>query len=355
MTTDLAQRLQDLASRTASGGGGRTGPVTVGDLSPEVLELIRQTHIVKLELPTPFGVPDLAVQNEHSTIKDFQKMLDDILGGNNIFLVGPAGTGKTFTAEAICKVLYGPVGEYMEVINCSQWTSPRDLIGGETIEGYKEGGLINAWKDGKLLVLDELPKLDPNTAGLLNDALAKTGHRGATAPTLTSAARKVYPKHARFGVVATGNITGKKTSSKYGGNNRQDASLIDRFAGSYYWVDFNRDLERSLVYEPVFSIFDAIRDVLLKEDIENDVTLRVMMNANRTYMLEMARLSGEVNEVPGGKTLRDTVESYLKLQDDDTRSLITKALGTRLTDFYNSYRNVARYQGEKAKRAKSVR
>ena len=31
-----------------------------------------------------------------------------------------------------------------------------------------------AWEKGGCLILDELPKLDPNTAGLLNEALAET-------------------------------------------------------------------------------------------------------------------------------------------------------------------------------------
>jgi cobaltochelatase CobS len=84
--------------------------------------------------------------------------------------MGKAGTGKTYMAKAIAESI---MGQPVYVINCSQWTSPIEIRGGQTIKGYEEGLLIKAWANGGILILDELPKLDPNTAGLLNDALAE--------------------------------------------------------------------------------------------------------------------------------------------------------------------------------------
>ena len=97
------------------------------------------------------------------------KIIDGIVLGNNVMLIGCAGTGKTFLAEKVASV----IGLDVEVINCNQFTSPIEINGGQTIEGYQEGKLIKAWSTGKLLILDELPKLDPNTTGILNEALAK--------------------------------------------------------------------------------------------------------------------------------------------------------------------------------------
>ncbi|MEL7147542.1 MAG: AAA family ATPase, partial [Bacteroidota bacterium] len=116
---------------------------------------------------------------EYEQIPEFMKILDDLSVGNNVFLVGPAGTGKSTLARLVVYSFFNrAVNDGKELpfvkINCNQWTSPTDIKGGQTIEGYREGGLIEAWRDGKILILDELPKLDPNTAGILNDALAES-------------------------------------------------------------------------------------------------------------------------------------------------------------------------------------
>lgn len=121
---------------------------------------------------------------EVQQIPQFMKIMDDLSVGNNPYLVGSAGTGKTTIGEKIAYAIKGRAendGQELPftIVNCNQWTSPIDIKGGQTISGYKEGALIEAWRDGKILILDEMPKLDANTAGLLNDALAKSAREDA--------------------------------------------------------------------------------------------------------------------------------------------------------------------------------
>jgi hypothetical protein len=298
-------------------------------------------------------------------------IITDLVTGNNVYLYGLAGTGKTYTAEKIGEMLGIPTF----TINCSQWTSPTIIVGGQTIEGYREGLLVKAWKDGGLLILDELPKLDPNTAGLLNDALSKTGNQPdicgvskeeyekgvakgqnaktqyykgedvpkevfqfakkggfyrVTFPTITSGEGRVYRKHPNFCVIASGNTTMQEQSVAFGGNNRQDYSLIDRFAGSYYEVSFDEALEKSLTYEFVYELCTAIREVILLRGnaAEQAITLRTMLNFNRTYEVEMLSQMDvqnlnyykgvEVNNMPMFKTIQESFDSFLLLlpQDD---------------------------------------
>ena len=187
---------------------------------------------------------------EANQIPAFGKVLDDLLVGNNVFLVGSAGTGKTTLAEKVAYALNGRSESDgneppFKVLNCNQWTSPIDIKGGQTMEGYKEGALIEAWRDGKVLILDEMPKLDANTAGILNDALAKSGKAGAI---IFNGLNEPVAKHENFGCVATGNVIGKGASGNYVGNNKQDASLLDRFSGCIYHIGFNEELERKLIY-----------------------------------------------------------------------------------------------------------
>ncbi len=335
--SQLDTEIKGLLQRTNRKGRA----IQIYDLSPEVMDYIALRKTVHLVLPD-----GRSHQVDPNDIENYQMMVDDLLVGNILYLFGAAGTGKTVTAESLCWTLKGDPKEHLETINCSQWTSPRDVIGGETIGGYEEGGLIRAWETGKMLLIDELPKLDPNTAALFNDALAKTASPPEKAIITTGSGRKVQ-RHPDFMCVATGNTTMKRVDPKYLGNSRQDASLIDRFAGSFYHVGFNEQLERSLVAPCIYDIFTAIRREILKNDIENDITLRIMLNANRTFMLEMERLMNPNNRVVGGKTLRDTVKSYFLLHDDDTAQLIREGLGKDFEALLNKYQDAKAFMSWK--------
>jgi cobaltochelatase CobS len=205
-------------------------------------------------------------------------------------------------AEAIAPIM----GQKAYMINCSQWTSPIQIIGGQTIDGYVEGQLIKAWAEGGILILDELPKLDPNTAGLLNDALAKSDRQPKydekgkidpdTIPEITNGAGKTIKKGQdqpeeslkyRFAVIATGNTNMMDVGNKYSGNQRQDYSLVDRFAGSIYQLDINEETEKRTIYPYVFEVCSVLRDFLNAKDALQSVSLRTMLNFNRTFEQEM--------------------------------------------------------------------
>ncbi len=331
--------------------------ISEDNLSPEIIKMIHsmtQTAGVQ-NPPKPTSIP---VQQEWEkdakgeyvledgkrkpiiekpivTNKDVRKIVSDVLSGNNVYLFGRAGTGKTHLAEAVAESIFR---RKSYTINCSQWTSPTQIIGGQTIQGYKEGLLIRAWREGAILILDELPKLDPNTAGLLNDALAKTSD--AARPREASASRTYITDgkgdkvqcnmEGGFGVIATGNTDMKTADLKYGGNNKQDYSLVDRFAGSYFLIKADKELEKRLIYSSVWKIADLIRNFLEIDvnSIEN-ISIRTMLNFNRTYEKEMLALlespyADELN-MPDtrlganadpalqnvGKTLKDAIMSFV--------------------------------------------
>lgn len=281
-----------------------------------------------------------------ASAKQSAKVVADLLAGNNVYLMGKAGSGKTYMAEAIAEsVLNQP--KFM--ITCSQWTSPIEIRGGQTITGYVEGELIKAWAQGGVLILDELPKLDPNTAGLLNAALAESSAQPkynddgtvdeSTIPIITngkgdkikkgSAALNESTKY-RFCVIATGNTDMMSIGSKYGGNQKQDYSLVDRFAGSYYYLDADEALEIKLTYPYVFGVCQAMRNFLNKEtEAIQSISLRTMLNFNRTYEQQMLRELGtspyvdEVYDNDGKKieetkTIEDSIISFIKMMDNET-------------------------------------
>ncbi|WP_025741937.1 AAA family ATPase [Aquimarina pacifica] len=288
-------------------------------------------------------------------IPHFMKILDDLHVGNNVFLKGIAGTGKTTLAEKVAYAYFGRKENDKKelpfvIISCNQYTSPIDIKGGQTMSGYKEGGLIEAWRDGKILIIDELPKLDPNTAGLLNDPLAKTAKEEAIT---FNGRNEPIVKHPDFGCIVTGNVTGKAMSSNYIGNNKQDSSLLDRFSGSIYEIGFNERLERALVYPALVNQCIKIRNSILAwegknqstSDMDDIMTLRTMLNFQRIYLQEMLRETGIKNEagrrlerVQNGKTLKDCMDSYFLVINTEKATHIKQE--TDVSTFLNNYRGL---------------
>jgi cobaltochelatase CobS len=279
--------------------------VCYDDLCEDVVKAIKDTRMVTLsrvDLPDTGSFPN--------DIPNLLRIVDDIHLGHNVFLIGGAGTGKTYLAEKVSEV----TGTETETINCNQFTSPIEINGGQTIEGYQEGKLIRAWSEGKILILDELPKLDPNTAGILNEGLSKTNLK-ATDPRafLTNTRGDRFRKKEGFGVIATGNIYPNTESSSYGANNKQDLSLLDRFGGSVYEIEKNTEFEKTKFLPGhlfLWNIADTIRTQIEINKWEAQVSIRFMQTSLRTYLAEMKELK-KGSDMDDRKTYKDVIDSFL--------------------------------------------
>lgn len=295
--------------------------ITFDDLDTDV-----QNRFSNLPITIRYELPDKTLPSfSKPAIHEFQQMVDDVLLGNNLFLVGGAGTGKTFTAENL--IAKQALNRPHITINCSQWTSPTEIIGGQTMDGYVEGKLIEAWKNGWVLILDELPKIDPNTAGLFNDALSKTYQNDAL---IFNARKESFIKHPDFACIATGNIYPNKESLSYGANNKQDLSLLDRFSGAVYFVEKNPVIEKQILQNTmIWSICDKLRESIEQLKYEAQLSLRFMRTARDAYALEMKRLQSKTAKaIPAneGKTFKSATDSFLstftELQQQNLRENI---------------------------------
>lgn len=337
------------------------------NISPTLIAILMQKADIKIPNPDVPKLPEsveTAAQEFSYMQSGVTSIFTDILVGNNVYLFGRAGTGKTTLAKKIANFL---LQRETFVINCNQFTSPIDIIGGQTIEGYKQGRLVDAWKNGGVLILDELPKLDPNTAGLLNEALAESAAKDKKTeitkdeynkfkimledtkrelgfdiqvdgknyyridyPVITDGKGQKIRKHKNFACIGTGNTNMKEISQNFSGNNRQDYSLVDRFAGSFYKIDYDDALEQKLTYSRVYSVSKTIRDILDadKNSIES-VSLRTMLNFNRIFEQQGLRKIRSkyaippivINKKPHAKTLGDSLYSFIDTLPDATQDL----------------------------------
>ncbi len=309
--------------------------IKYNDLDTDLQHLLStKERLIRYELPEK-TLP----QFNRPSIASFQQIVDDMMLGNNVLLIGGAGTGKTFLAENLLTKM--ALGRKHLTINCSQWTSPTEIIGGQTMDGYVEGKLIEAWKHGYVLILDELPKIDPNTAGLFNDALAKTKMDKAI---IFNGRKESFEKHPDFACIATGNIYPDKESMSYGANNKQDLSLLDRFSGSVYFIEKNESIEREVIgNDMIWSLCNQLRSSIETLKYEAQLSLRFMQNARDSYLLEMKRFkSGKKDGLQPneGKTLKVAFDNFLSTFTEVQIKNLKEKIGysTHLKDYqYRQY------------------
>jgi cobaltochelatase CobS len=333
----------------------KTEKVNLTELDSDVMDFIKQNQKVILELPN-FGLK-IEVNQSDANIPYFFEVIDDVLAGNNVYLIGEAGGGKTYTAEEVAKKLKR---EYT-IINCSQYTSPTEILGGQTIDGYKEGKLIDAWRKGKILILDEMPRLDPNTAGLFNDALAKSSKTREAKNALISSTNPEEPpieRNEKFALIGTGNIyPNTAPPSKYKANNQQDLSLLDRFSGSVYKVEYSRPLDEltsrfKFLYDMLIGNYyeytEAIKNkqtppeakglrTIIKDLGLDDlavVSYRTLVSFRVAFEFELvraiAKYEGRPTNMREGKTLQKALDSFMVAFSDSTvETLINKTKFTK--------------------------
>jgi cobaltochelatase CobS len=304
----------------------KKGKIKYDDLSDELKDKLNGMVKVTLNLTTNTYTANVSGGLTLDEVNDplFQKIVSDVVAQNNIYLYGSAGTGKTFTSEKLAKFL----GWTFVEVNCNQFTSPLDLIGGQTIDGYQKGKLEIAWSnvdensknlEGAVLCLDELPKLDPNTAGLLNSALAKIKLSNAT---IRNGRGQTISK-GKLVIIGTGNTRLNETNLEYEANFKQDLSLQDRFVGSCYEVMFNYRLEYTDIMKDFLFIWIymiKMREVIIAERYTSKafVSMRILISMRDSYRVYREWLSSPDETVEGlkmssPKTLKESLDSFLNL------------------------------------------
>ena len=304
------------------------GRIGYDDLDAELRAKLSGNVKVQLNLITPqlntLISSKLTLEQIEKSL--FQKLLSDLKARNNVYLYGGAGTGKTYLAGQLADFLNW---RYIEV-NCNQFTSPLDLIGGQTITGYQKGKLEMAWTNmdekgnsfaGAVLCLDELPKLDPNTAGLLNSALAKVKDITPTKiPTIFNGKGQAIEMKNIF-IIATGNVRLNETSVEYEANFKQDLSLQDRFAGSCYEVfpDYANEFYvtmKGLAF--IWIYMTKLREAIIEERLTGQafVSYRILNSMRDTYIVYRTPEDQFISEgvaITSPKTLRQSLDSFLNL------------------------------------------
>jgi len=134
-----------------------------------------------------------------------------------VYVYGPAGTGKTTIARKCAEKLGLKVYGYCSGCDSYQFKGFNDVT------GDYQYSLVEKWfKNGGMLILDELDNYQASVLVELNDYL----NRGTTKITLANG--EEITRHKDTYIVATGNTDGLGATMEYHSRDRLDASVLSR-------------------------------------------------------------------------------------------------------------------------------
>lgn len=148
----------------------------------------------------------------------FPKIMSAVSRRRPVYLVGPAGTGKSTIGEQVAESL----GLAFYAMSLSAQTTSSDLRGFVDANGnYREAPLYKAYKTGGVLVLDEVDNGNPNVLSVLNTALSNGF--------MLFPNGEMVRKHDDFVAIATANTFGNGATAEYVGRNPLDKAFLNRF------------------------------------------------------------------------------------------------------------------------------
>lgn len=185
-------------------------------------------------------------KTEHVLDPNFENILKLVAAHENVYLYGPAGSGKNTIAEQIAEAL-GVEFYYQNTL-----VTKFDVSGYKNAQGeYEETPFYKAWKNGGLFFADELDNSTAEAIIALNAALANGYY------TFPNSGEKVA-KNPNFYCIAAGNTNGQGATEEYCGRYQMDESSRDRFA--FIEIDYNKKVEESICGGHL-DILEFVRDL----------------------------------------------------------------------------------------------
>lgn len=225
----------------------------------------------------------------------FHASLKKIIGANifyPVFITGLSGNGKTKSVQQACAELK----RKMYRVNITIETDEDDLIGGFRLKDgntvFEHGPVINAMRDGAVLLLDEVD-LASNKIMCLQSILEGNPYY------IKKTGETVHPK-AGFTIVATGNTKGRGSADgRFVGTTIMNEAFLERFVITVEQEYPSEAIEKKMLVKlfAKYSISDddfadklvkwakVIREGFLNGSIDEIITTRRLVHIAKTYSI----------------------------------------------------------------------
>lgn len=198
----------------------------------DIQEELRRTRVVTVEVK-PFEQPVISVGMQHMRFPDLLGLctaaVNDPSEPLNVWLYGPAGTGKTTAAKHIAKALQMAFGREFPFYALSKLSTEYQVLGYQDAGGkYIPTMFRKCYEHGGVIILDEIDSWSPNAMTALNGALAN-GY--------CAFPDGMIERHKDCIIIAGANTVGTGGTIEYVGRMKQDAASLDRFLMLHWPID----------------------------------------------------------------------------------------------------------------------
>jgi hypothetical protein len=214
--------------------------------------------------PKPEPKPETKVdpKPEPKMAGTFAEVLTLINAGfRNIWLVGPAGSGKT----TICQMVANHLDRPFFALSCNIGTSPAEIVGYKYPE-RESSAFAGYYQQSSIIVLDEFTSLDPAVASVANRALANNNIETTTG---------IINRDPDCVIIATSNTFGDGPDRQYVANNQLDGATKDRFVGAVVNVDYDSEFEKQYDQEVVYFV-GYIRKIITQNKLRKIASTRMV-------------------------------------------------------------------------------
>lgn len=283
-----------------------------GNLSDHIKTIITEIEDLKRRKPL-----DLVVTINSSKKTDlgkqhyqFPTLLKILATKLNVYLVGPAGSGKTHAAIQAAKALNAPFHFTGAVASEFKLTGFMDAQGRIVSTEFRK-----AYENGGLFLFDEIDASYPQAVLAFNAALAND---------YMDFPDKRVTRHKDFYCIAAANTYGQGADRQYIGRNQLDAASLDRFV----FIDWNYDenLERDLAGNEEWSNYvQKIRRFITINKIRHVVSPRasifgatLLSNGLEREIVENTVLWKGLDEATKQKIAQNIIPKKIKSEQEGT-------------------------------------
>lgn len=194
--------------------------------------------------------------------KDFCRIVAKVSRGNNVYLHGRAGSGKSHTAEQVAEALG------LKFYGQTTIQFAHDVRGyGDAGGNFVDTPFYKAFSGGGLYFQDEYDRSNAEAAIVLNTALA---NRYYDFPVVGR-----VEMHPEFRFMAAGNTLMKGADEEYITGQIIDASSRDRF-GFFFAVDYSHDVEMKIAHgnAEIVAFVEDMRQAIDAANVRHVVSYR---------------------------------------------------------------------------------
>ena len=192
----------------------------------------------------------------------FQRIVAKVSRGNNVYLYGPAGSGKSHTAEQVAEALG------LDFYGQTTIQFAHDVRGyGDAGGKFQDTPFYKAFAFGGLYFQDEYDRSNAEAAIVLNSALANGWYDFPIVGRVEA--------HPNFRFMAAGNTLMTGADEEYVTGQEIDASSRDRFA-YFFEIDYSHEVEMRIAHgnEKIVSFVEDVRQAVKQTGIKHVVSYR---------------------------------------------------------------------------------